>query len=70
MSPSRRPEDPGRSAERSPSIHCPHCGSSDVELEAAFGGSLMSRQFYCRGCHTVFEWVKWEPGDPGSWLPR
>lgn len=28
----------------------------------------MSRQFYCRGCRTVFEWVKWEPGDPSAWL--
>jgi len=51
-------------------VRCPHCGSADVEVEAAFGGSLMSRQFYCRGCRTVFEWVKWEPGEPGGWLPR
>jgi hypothetical protein len=57
---SREPRDP---------IRCPHCGSVDVELEAAFGGSLMSRQFYCRGCRTVFEWVKWEPDDPSAWLP-
>jgi hypothetical protein len=39
-------------------------------MESAFGGSLMSRQFYCRACRTVFEWVKWEPGDPSDWLPR
>jgi hypothetical protein len=41
-----------------------------VELEAAFGGSLMTRQLYCRGCRTVFEQVKWDlPEDrPGSWL--
>lgn len=37
-------------------------------MEAAFGGSLMARQFYCRGCRTVFEWVKWESGDPSDWL--
>lgn len=49
-------------------MRCPHCGSIDVELESAFGGNLMSRQFYCRGCHTVFEWVKWEPDDPSGWL--
>lgn len=48
---------------------CPHCGSTDVELEAAFGGSLMTRQLYCRGCRTVFEQVKWDPeARPGDWL--
>ena len=48
---------------------CPHCGSTDVELEAAFGGSLMTRQLYCRVCRTVFEQVKWDAeARPGSWL--
>lgn len=30
----------------------------------------MTRQFYCRGCRTVFERVKWddEAGEPGDWL--
>ncbi|CAN5833255.1 hypothetical protein BH20GEM1_BH20GEM1_18520 [soil metagenome] len=51
-------------------MRCPHCGSADVEVESPFGGSLMSRQFYCRGCRTVFEWIKWEPGDPSDWLRR
>ncbi|HET6362047.1 MAG TPA: hypothetical protein VFH11_08315 [Gemmatimonadota bacterium] len=78
-SPSRQPDDvdaddvagrggeasPGRSA---PEVRCPHCDSRDVELEAAFGGSLMSSQFYCRGCRTVFEWVKWESAGPSDWL--
>jgi len=48
---------------------CPFCGSTDVELEAPFGGSLMTRQFYCRGCRTVFEHVKWIPEEEaGDWL--
>lgn len=68
MSPSSPPEDRGRPAEPPPSIRCPHCASADVELEAPFGGSLMSRQYYCRACRTVFEWIKWEPGDPADWL--
>jgi hypothetical protein len=66
MSPSRPPEERGLPAESS--VRCPHCDSSDVELEAAFGGSLMSRQYYCRSCRTVFEWIKWEPADPSGWL--
>lgn len=67
MSPSRPPEPeptgPGR-----PGPACPHCGSTDVELEARFGSTLMTRQYYCRGCRTVFEWVKWEDDDPTGWL--
>ncbi|HJR52679.1 MAG TPA: hypothetical protein VJ982_03080 [Gemmatimonadota bacterium] len=62
MSPSRPPDD------AAPAIRCPHCGSADLELAAAFGGSLMSRQFYCRGCRTVFEWIKWESGGSSDWL--
>lgn len=57
---------PGR-RQPSPPV-CPHCGCTDVELEAEFGSSLMSRQFYCRGCRTVFEWVKWEADHPTDWL--
>ena len=68
MSPSSPPEDRGRPAGPPPSIRCPHCDSADVELEAPFGGSLMSRQYYCRACRTVFEWIKWEPGDSAEWL--
>lgn len=61
MSPSRRPD--------SAPVACPHCGTTDVAVESQFGSSLMTRQFYCRGCRTVFEWVKWEPEEhPGGWL--
>lgn len=71
MSPSSPPEggDAGAGAPPEP-VRCPHCGSADVEVESPFGGSLMSRQFYCRGCRTVFEWIKWEPGEPSDWLRR
>ncbi|MFN2382647.1 MAG: hypothetical protein ABR559_00120 [Gemmatimonadota bacterium] len=64
MSPSRPPEAPQPTP-----VACPHCGSLDVAVEALFGSSLMTRQFYCRGCRTVFEWVKWEAADdPAGWL--
>lgn len=70
MSRSRPPErTPGPTDGARDPVACPHCGSTDVELEAPFGGSLMTRQYWCRGCRTVFEWIKWEPEDrPGSWL--
>lgn len=70
----RRPDSaagtpPDRAADPRPAVSCPHCGSVDVVVEAPFGGSLMTRQYWCRGCRTVFEWVRWEPQeDPGAWL--
>ena len=50
-------------------VACPHCGSTEVELEAAFGSQLMTAQYWCRACRTVFERLKLDPDDaPGRWL--
>lgn len=65
MSLSRRPEPEPRPRE-SPAPACPHCGSTDVELESLFGSTLMTSQYYCKGCRTVFEWVKWEDSPPSD----
>lgn len=63
------PPDP-RPPHRETGPACPFCDSTDVELEAPFGGSLMTSQFWCRGCRTVFERVKWdrEESEAGDWL--
>lgn len=37
---------------------CPFCATTDTELIALFGSQLLTSQFYCRGCHTVFEAVR------------
>ena len=75
MSPSRPPEPgapPGATPPTSPvdgAVACPHCGSTDVALESPFGSQLMTAQYWCRGCRTVFERMKIEPDEaPGSWL--
>lgn len=44
---------------------CPFCGQTDTELIALFGSQLLTSQFYCHGCHTVFEAVR-----HGSALPE
>lgn len=41
---------------------CPHCGSEDTELMSPFGSVLANAQYYCQGCRTTFEYVKWQPG--------
>jgi transposase-like protein len=43
---------------------CPFCRSRDTELYALFGSLLSTSQYYCKGCRTVFEWIKWEPTTP------
>jgi len=44
------------------SVDCPFCDSSDTEQFSAFGSALSVSQYYCRDCHTVFEWMKWRKG--------
>lgn len=47
-----------------PTVECPHCGSQDVEQESAFGSEVSKSQYYCNGCNTVFERIKWEGKQP------
>jgi transposase-like protein len=74
MSPSRPPErkrSATRAVEPESAVACPHCGSTDVEVEAPFGSQLMTSQYWCRGCRTVFEHVKVDADEaPGAWLER
>lgn len=37
---------------------CPHCGSSDVQLENLFGPTLCRSLAYCRSCRQPFEQFK------------
>jgi transposase-like protein len=38
---------------------CPFCESEDTELMSLFGSSPLTSQYYCRGCRSAFEQVKW-----------
>lgn len=40
---------------------CPFCNATDTEMIALFGSQLLTSQFYCHGCHTVFEAVRHAP---------
>jgi hypothetical protein len=39
-------------------IECPFCYGADVELFSLFGSQLLTSEYYCRNCRTVFENVK------------
>ncbi|HLZ21623.1 MAG TPA: hypothetical protein VKQ30_05840 [Ktedonobacterales bacterium] len=41
-------------------ITCPFCRSSDTEPMSLFGSQLSTKQYYCRACHTPFEYIKQE----------
>ena len=51
---------PSASPEPPTAIVCPFCSSTDTELFALFGQSLLASQYYCRSCKTVFDFVRWE----------
>jgi len=45
---------------------CAYCDSTDTELMSLFGQSLLSSQYYCRNCHSVFEAVRWTEETAGK----
>jgi len=51
---------PPATPEPSAVILCPFCASTETELFALFGQFLLASQYYCRGCKTVFDVVRWE----------
>ena len=40
-------------------IACPFCGSTETEFFSLFGQFLLTSQYYCRNCRTVFDVVRW-----------
>lgn len=47
-------------------VKCAFCGSTDTEMISLFGGTLMSSQYYCNKCRTVFEAVRWTKEEPAA----
>lgn len=57
-------ENRGTEAERL--VACPFCNSIDTEMIALFGMQMMTSQYYCRNCHSVFEAIKWDAPRGGN----
>ena len=38
---------------------CPFCETAETELHSPFGSALSVATYWCRRCHTAFEWIKW-----------
>lgn len=49
-----------------PAPACPFCRSEETELMSLFGSSALTSQYYCRGCRSAFESVKWGTAAPAS----
>ncbi|HEY7462143.1 MAG TPA: methyltransferase domain-containing protein [Gemmatimonadota bacterium] len=45
-------------------VRCPFCGGADTRLESAFGSTVGFAQYWCDGCRTVFEYLKWDEEPP------
>ncbi|SFS90616.1 PaaD-like zinc ribbon domain-containing protein [Halostagnicola kamekurae] len=45
-------------------VLCPFCGSEDTERESAFGSEISKTQYYCNGCNTMFERIKYDGANP------
>jgi len=42
------------------SVECPFCSHSETELHSGFGSQLSVATYWCRRCHTAFEYIKWQ----------
>ena len=40
-------------------VPCPFCDRLNTELHSPFGPQLSVATYWCRDCHTAFEFVKW-----------
>jgi transposase-like protein len=49
-----------------PQPTCPFCESTDVTRESAFGSEISKSQYYCHGCATVFERLKYDGKRPDT----
>ena len=47
-------------------VECPFCGSRDSKPLAVFGALLMTSQYQCNACNTIFEWVRREDSKQGQ----
>ncbi|MBV0902895.1 PaaD-like zinc ribbon domain-containing protein [Haloarcula salina] len=45
---------------------CPFCGSTETERESAFGSEISKSQYYCHGCNTMFERLKYDGKSPDT----
>ncbi len=52
-----RPSETGETLPERPA--CPFCDGRDTELISPFGSVLSVAGYWCRDCHTGFEYVKW-----------
>lgn len=41
---------------------CPFCGGADTRLMNAFGSHASVSTYWCRGCRSPFEALKWRAG--------
>lgn len=56
----REPDRPDAAAYGLPEhVPCPFCEGTDTELHSAFGPQLSVATYWCRTCHSPFEWIKW-----------
>ncbi|WP_311172220.1 hypothetical protein [Halobellus ordinarius] len=66
--PDPTPEQAGEGPEENGTFRpaCPFCGSEDVEKESTFGTEISKSQYYCNGCHTLFERIKYDGAMPDT----
>ena len=47
-------------------VPCPFCEQRNTELYSPFGSQLSVATYWCRRCHTAFEYLKWQAEGPNE----
>lgn len=46
-------------------VACAFCGGRETELHSLFGNMQLASQYYCHGCHSIFEVIAWRDRGEG-----
>lgn len=68
MTPSSSPSAESARLPRTPP--CPFCEKTDTELMNAFGSHASVSTYWCRGCRSPFEMLKWRSPSAGTSDPE
>ena len=58
------PEETTHTDHSSKPAKCAFCDSGDTELFSLYGNTLLSSQYYCRTCRTIFDVIRFDEPEP------
>ncbi|MGB0387841.1 MAG: hypothetical protein ACPGWR_23730, partial [Ardenticatenaceae bacterium] len=58
------PEETTHTDKSPKAVRCVYCDSTDTELFSLYGNTLLSSQYYCNTCRTIFDVIRFDDPEP------